>query len=329
MCTRVVLIDFDAEFKELRKQWRKAKKDADVYGHSVNASGARSYAIPSAPQEHYRTARPTLGLHIPGGYASSTSSLPTSANVGPYTPVTPTHPYNIPSEATSNVYPQDVPSLSPTYTISTPTTTMPPGVYATPPHAEHAQTSSGSAAGSGWASLYPSYLPERSSQPTRMRILSNYAQEGLEHPTGSSTSTFAPSISTAYTPGQHYSDAYSLYTPAPASRQVNTSTIYEHSMFYPASGSHADVQKSSTPTQEDIDAFAAHSSLLTPLPGYQHQSLDQTQHDMSAPLSSAYASTVPRSGSDVTTTPALNTGAWRSLEQHATDIPTHHVPHRH
>jgi hypothetical protein len=324
-----MLIDLDTEFKELRKQWRKAKKDADVYGHSVNASSARQYAVPSAPPEHYRAARPTLGLQIPGGYASSGSSLPTSANVGPYTPITPTHPYNITNEAASNVYSQDVPSLSPTYTLSTPTTTMPSGAYATPPHPEHVQSSSGTAAGSGWASLYPSYLPERSSQPTRMRMPSTYAQEGLEHPAGSSTSTFAPPIGTAYTPAQQYSDAYSLYTPAPASRQVNTSTIYEHSMYYPTSGSHVDVHKSSTPTQEDINAFAAHSSLLTPLPGYQHQSLDQTQHDVSAPESSAYASAIPRSGSDLATSPPLNPSAWRSLEQHATDMSTHHISHRH
>jgi hypothetical protein len=321
------------EFKELRKQWRKAKKDAETLG--MGASPERSMYGGPAPSDPRRVPRPALGLQIPSSYDPS---APSPAGVGPYTPITPTHPYGVSADTAQVVYPQSTIPTGLGFAVpNVPSSSLvPSGSYDTSSHHDPGHRSPVIEGSSAWSSpLSSRYSLGRYSQVARLsgqqRSLSDYTRhQPLEEPAPAGQQDYGQQIAAAYASASQYTGSYGVYSPSmPASTSAQryptssgvapTETYLPSNYFLGSQPAPSDTQESS-PTQEELSHYAARSTLLTPLPGYQPPPPEPNLPE--AVSTTAYASAVPRTAG-LSAVPALMHGAWREASDSSGDVVAH------
>jgi hypothetical protein len=304
------------EFKDMRKRWRKARKEADISTLGVPLDDG----LYDQPSDHHRTTRPMLGVQIPSTYDPSLAQV---SIVPSYTPVTPTHPYDASDSGDHSSYRPGPSSMS--YSLASGSLPTAPTLYTTVPQYETHQVTSAGGEGSVWSSPY-SHARHASSS-------SGYVHETLEEPTQTAQAEYAQHLVATYGSGSQYAATYDMYAsaaqPVPTQRYppvggvVSPETYLAQHYFLGSQPPPPDAQASpSSPAQEGINAFAGSSTLLTPLPGYQHPSLI----DHNVVSSTPYTPAVPRNGAPMSTASTLMQGAWRQPQSHdpATHQPTRH-----
>jgi hypothetical protein len=270
------------EFKELRKQWRKAKKEAETTQHEHHPSIPASVIAAESAGGGHRHHRPTLGLRIPSEYGPPSSSelvSPSGVLVGP-SPVGPppysyAHEQPSPQQAYGGGMPAYPPPPPPTYlplgTSMRQTGERPVYPMRRDSHGGPAPVSGaarGSSSSSSWA---PSYHEQTSVSGAHTGSGAG-SGEYLHYNYDLYPSTPSSESPSRYTSAPTTAGPYSAAPGGPSVTTTSASTSSYHPSYFPqqprtAAGTTATATEVG-PTQEELERFPPDSTLLTPLPGY-------------------------------------------------------------
>jgi hypothetical protein len=312
-----------SEFKELRKQWRRARRDTDT--HEVGRSPDRGvYRTPVMPGTA-SASRPSLGLHIPSPYEAST---PSSSRIGAYTP---SHPYSQPDDPTPDIYSgASLPvSVGLGFTVPDAPSPSSAATYASQP-LNHPQSPAVTNDISSWPSPYTRYPSDRQYpspvRPSARRSSSIYDYQPHGDPAFTPRQHEYSHHLAMYASGAHYTAAYDVYSPSlpatgsagqyPASGGVAPTGTYLPSSHPLGSHPVPSDRFSASDMQDEIGGYAA--PVVMTLPMYESPLPEPA---ISAPLASTYAHGIPRT-INMSAAPTLIRGAWRESGD-TEDTPAH------